>query len=96
MACEMRETRRADLAAVRLVGAIRHEIHAELALRRFDARIDFAGRHVETFGVELEVMDERFHRALHLAPLRRRDFLVRASSPALGLPRWRSFSQPAS
>jgi hypothetical protein len=31
------EARRADLAAVGLVGAVGHEIDAELALRRFDA-----------------------------------------------------------
>jgi hypothetical protein len=63
----MREAGRADLAAVGLVGAVGDEIDAELALRRLDGGIGLAGRHVEALGVELEVMDQRFHRALHLA-----------------------------
>src|SRR5262249_42112002 len=33
-------------------------------------------RYVETFGVELEVVDQRLHRALHLRPARRRDLVV--------------------
>ena len=64
---QMREARRAELAAIGLVGAVGDEIDAELALRRLDRRIDFAGRHVVALGIELEVMDQRFHRALHLA-----------------------------
>src|SRR3954449_132045 len=73
---EVGEARRADLAAVGLVGAVGDEIDAELALRRLDRRIDLAGRHVEALGIELEVVDERLHRALHLAPLRRHDLVV--------------------
>jgi hypothetical protein len=72
----MREARRADLAAIGLVGAVGDEIDAELALGRFDRGVDLAGRHVEALGVELEVMDQRFHRALHLAALRRHDLAV--------------------
>ena len=45
---EMREARRADLAAVRLVGAVGDEIDAELALGRLDRGIDLAGRHVDS------------------------------------------------
>ena len=41
---QMREARRADLAAIRLVGAVGHQIDAELALGRFDRGIDLAGR----------------------------------------------------
>src|SRR5262245_26250671 len=64
---EMREARRADLALVRLVGAVGDQIDAELALGRLDRGVDLAGRHVEALGVELEVMDQRLHRLLHLA-----------------------------
>ena len=76
MRLQMGEARRADLAAIRLVGAVRDQIDAELALRRLDGGIDLAGRHVEALGVELEVMDERFHRALHVAARGRRDLAV--------------------
>ena len=55
---------------------VRDQVDAELALRRLDRRIDLAGRHVIALGVELEVMDQRFHRALHLAALRRHDLVV--------------------
>ena len=72
----MREARRADLALVRFVGAIGDQINAELALGRFDRGINFAGRHVIALGVELEVMDQCFHRALHLAAFGRHDLLV--------------------
>jgi hypothetical protein len=41
---QMRKARGANLAAVGLVGAVGDEIDAELALRRFDGGIDFAGR----------------------------------------------------
>src|SRR5262249_20622837 len=73
---QMRKARRADLALVRLVGAVGDEIDAKLTLGGFDRGIDLAGRHVNTFGVELEVMDQRFHRALHLAAARWRDLVV--------------------
>ena len=72
----MREAGRAQLAAVGLVGAVRHEIDAELAFGRLDRRIDLAGRHFVAFGVELEVVDERLHRGLHLGALGRRDLAV--------------------
>ncbi len=72
----MREARRADLALVRFVGAVGDEIDAELALGRFDRGIHLAGRHVIALGVELEVVDQRFHRALHLVALGRHDLVV--------------------
>ena len=72
----MREARRAELAAVGLVGAVGDQIDAELALRRLDGGVNLAGRHVVAFGVELEVVDQRFHRALHRAALRRHDLAV--------------------
>ena len=64
---QMGEARRADLAAIGLVAAVGDQIDAELALGRLDRGVGLAGRHVVALGVELEVMDERFHRALHLA-----------------------------
>src|SRR5450759_1141374 len=82
---QMREAGRADLALVRLVGAVGDQIDAELALGRLDRGIHFAGRHVEALGVELEVLDQRFHGALHLAALGRHDFAVVDRDPALAL-----------
>src|SRR5262249_10501884 len=73
---QMRETGRADLAFVRLVGAVGDQVDAELALGRLDGRVYLAGRHVKALGVELEVVDERLHRALHLAARRRHDLVV--------------------
>src|SRR5207249_2330390 len=64
------------LALVGFVAAIGDQIDAELAFGRLDRGINLAGRHVIALGVELEVMDQRFHRALHLAPLRRHDLVV--------------------
>src|ERR1700733_5154341 len=72
----MRKARRAQFYPVRLVGAVGDQVDAELALRRLDRGVDFAGRHVKALGVELEVVDQRFHRALHLAPARRKDLVV--------------------
>src|SRR5215469_11474849 len=72
----MGEAWSADLALVRLVGAVRDQIDAELAFGRLDRGIDLARWHVEPFGVELEVMDQRLHRALHLAAARRHDLVV--------------------
>src|SRR6476646_5017058 len=60
-----------DLAAIGAIAAIRHKIDAELALRRLDRRVHFAGGHVIAFCIKLEVMDQRFHRAFHLGALRR-------------------------
>src|SRR5258708_32010424 len=73
---QMRETRRADLAFVGLVGAVGDQVDAELALRRLDRGVDFAGRHMKALGVELEVMDQCLHRTLHLAPARRENLVI--------------------
>src|SRR5690606_33338760 len=58
---------------------------AELALGRLDGRINLAGRHVIAFRVELEMVDERFHRTLHGSTLWRNDLavLVRNGSDAV-------------
>src|SRR5690606_18494657 len=73
---KMREPGRPQLAAVWSVAAIGDEVDAERALRRLDGRIHFTGVHVIAFRVELEMMDQRFHPALHLASLRRHDLAV--------------------
>src|SRR6187402_889687 len=80
----MAEGGRADLAAIRLVAAVADEEHAEFALGAFGRDIDLARRHVKAFGVELEVVDQRFHRLLHLAALGRHDLAVEAGYLALG------------
>src|SRR6201996_7335499 len=72
----MREARRPDLAPVRAIGAVRDEVDGKLALWRFHRRIGRTRRDMKAFGEELEVMDERFHRTLHLGPLRRRELVV--------------------
>ena len=78
------EARRADLAAVRPIGPVGDEVHGELALRRLDRAIGLAGRHVIALGIELEVVDQRFHGALHLVAGRWRDLAVHHMDRALG------------
>src|SRR5258706_14466389 len=73
---EMGEARGADFAPIGLVGAVGDEIDAELALRRLDGGINLAGRYVVALGIELEMMDQRLHGALHLGALRRHDLVV--------------------
>src|SRR6516165_4475728 len=70
------KARRSDLATVRPVGSVGNEIDAELAFRRLDRRISLASRNVVTFGIQFEMMDQRFHRALHFGARRRRHFAV--------------------
>src|SRR3546814_15186666 len=55
---------------------LRHQIDAELALGAFSRDINLARGHMKTFGVKLEVMDERFHRLLHLATFGRHHLTV--------------------
>ena len=76
IACRWAKPGARSLHPIRLVGAVGHEIDAELALRRLDRRINLARRHLVALGIKLEVMDQRFHRPLHLAALRRRDLAV--------------------
>ncbi len=52
------------------------KIHAELALWAFDRGVGRARRHVKAFGIQLEMMDQRLHRALHLLARRRRELAV--------------------
>ena len=72
----MRKRGRADLAFIGLVRAVGDQIDAELAFGGFHRRIDLPGRHAKAFCVEFEVMDQRFHRALHLAAARGEDLVV--------------------
>ena len=81
---QMAERGRPNLAAIGLVGAVADQIDAEFALRAFGRDIDFAGGHVEALGVELEMMDQRFHRLLHLGALRRDDLAVTGRHRPIG------------
>ena len=80
----MAERGRPDLAAVGLVGAVGDEIDAELALGAFGRDIYLAGGDVIALGVELEVVDQRFHRLLHLGALGREHLAVEAADRAFG------------
>src|SRR5262245_44001525 len=73
---QMGESRRADLALVRLVGAIGDQVNAELTLGRLDRGIYFASGHMIALGVKLEMVDQRFHRLLHRAAPRWHDLVV--------------------
>ena len=61
----MREAGRTDLQAVRFVGAVTHDVDAELALGMFDSGVGFTFGHMKAFGEKLEVMDQLFHVRLH-------------------------------
>ena len=67
---QIAEARRAHVHAIRLRRSVAHDVVADLAARRFDRLIHFAGRNAEAFGHDLEVIDERFHLRLHLFALR--------------------------
>src|SRR5215510_10863364 len=51
----------ADLAAVRAVAAVRHQVDPEFALGRLHRGVDLSARNVHALGIEFEVMDQRFH-----------------------------------
>src|SRR5688572_16488179 len=73
---KVREAGGPDLQAVRLVGAVAHQIDAELALWVLDGGIRLAFRHVEAFGEELEMVDQLLHVRLHRFARRRCDLVV--------------------
>src|SRR5258707_2237137 len=83
---QMRERRRPDLALVGPVGAVRHQVDAELALGCLDRGVDLAGGHVMALAVELEMVNGGLHRALHFSARRRNDLVVSDSnrSPTFG------------
>src|SRR3954462_2200815 len=72
----MSEAWSANFALVRLIGAVSDEIDAEFTLGGLNRGVHFARRDVITLGIELEMMDQRFHGALHLAALGRNDLVV--------------------
>src|SRR5262249_46099892 len=76
------------VALVGPVAAVRHQVDAELALGRLDRSVDLAGGHVMALAVELEMVDGRLHRALHLGAQRRDDLVVPDGNPPL------TFGQP--
>ena len=80
---QMRKARRLDPATIGLVGPVRDQIHAKFTLGCFDSGINLARRHLVSLGIELEMMDQCFHRALHLAALRRHDLAVFRGNSAL-------------
>src|SRR5258708_13338974 len=77
----MREGGRADLALVGLVGSIGDEADAEFTFGRFDRGVDLASRNAVPFGVKLEVLDRRLHRALHFAAARRNNLATGVDDP---------------
>ena len=73
---QVRKARGLDLATVRLVAAVRDEVHAELPLGRLHAGVGLALRHVVALREELEVVDEALHRLLHVGARGRRYLAV--------------------
>src|SRR3954452_12182989 len=56
------ERRPADVAAPRTSASVRRHEVAELTARTLDGAVHLARRNMRTVGVELEVMDDGFHR----------------------------------
>ena len=80
---EVAESRRTYLTAVRFVRAIADEIDAKFTLGAFGCNVNLTGRHVEALCIQLEVVDQRFHRLLHFRALGRRNLaIVRADRAA--------------
>ena len=73
---QVRKAWRANLQTVRLVGAVAHDVDAELAFRMLDGGVSLAFGHVETFGEQLEVMNQLFHVGLHRLTVGRSDLVV--------------------
>src|ERR1039457_1684056 len=63
---KMNKARRPDLQAIRLVGAVAHDVDAKLAFGMLDRRIRLAFGHAEALGEELEMVDQVFHPRLHV------------------------------
>ena len=73
---QVAEGGRTDLAAIGFVRPVADQIDAKFALGAFGRHVHFACGHVKAFSVELEVVDQRFHRLLHLGALGRRDLAI--------------------
>ena len=80
----MSESGGANLAPVRPVAAIGDQVDGELAFRRLDRGIGLPRRHVIALGVEFEVVNERFHRGLHVGAPGWRDLVVLDHDRAFG------------
>src|SRR5690625_4093580 len=72
----MREARRTNLALVGTIGAIGDEEDGKFTLGSLHGRVGLSRRHVIALGVELEVVDQRLHRTLHLAAPGRGNLLI--------------------
>lgn len=81
---QMRKARRFDLASIRLATAVADEINAEFAFRRLDGGVRRSWRHLETLGVQFEVMNKRLHASLHLLASRGHDLGIVASYFSFG------------
>src|SRR5690242_21840414 len=71
-----RESGRTDLAAVWTIGSICNEVDTEFALWAFHHRVGSARRHMIALSEQLEVVDQRFHRPLHLRSVWRAELVV--------------------
>ena len=80
---QVAEAGRAHVHAVRLRRAVAHHVEPQLAARRFDHLVDFAFRHAEALGHDLEMVDEGLHLGLHLLAVGQHHVRV------VGLPRAR-------
>src|SRR5688572_2673510 len=82
----MRKSRRPDLAAVWLAASVGHQVNPEFSLGRFHGSIGFPLWYAIAFGIELEMVNQRLHRALHDLPLGRSDLGVAGDHLALRHP----------
>src|SRR5688572_1677132 len=62
----MRKAGRANLDAIRLVGAVRYHIYTELTLGGFHGGVHLAFWQTIALGEQLEVVNQSFHVSLHL------------------------------
>ena len=69
-ACRFAKLGRAHVHAIGFRGPVAHDVISDLAARRFDALVHFAGGNAEAFGDDLEMIDERFHLRLHFFAIR--------------------------
>ena len=81
---EVDKARRTDTHSIRSRRSVGDYVDTKLAAWAFDRCIAFTHRHLEAFGEDLEVVDERFHRLIDSGPRRWRDLLVLNSVVAIG------------
>src|SRR5580704_3113801 len=70
---EVAEGWRPYLAPVGPVGAVAHQVEAQLAPRGLDCLVDLPRWDAHPLGDQLEVVDERLHAGVELVPRRERD-----------------------